>query len=433
MSEILAQGAQFSQAAIQRFLSLLIYDPGVDTHIIRPAHFVDPIYAEIVECVLAYRNTYGQCPSPQALEAALEAHFQPEDPQTEYPVEILAAALSVVQGLPPVANDSSLDYFRAQFIQFARTQRVNQALQSAEGFLSRGEHAEFARLVMEAATSGSEQQVQTLDLWDFSAWCGQAQNRRQNALMLGFPTLDYYVGGLLGGELLTVVAPPSGGKTRFLMSIAQSCMRQGKDALVISLEEEAWKLCMRLAMRILGKSQDEILANPETYQSQFSAMRQGGSTIRFARFTPGISTVYDLQAYYRNTYLPQYGAPGIIVVDYADKLGAASRREHYRLELHDIYLSLFSWAMDLGIPVATASQTSKEGFDRKLLTMRDAGETIAKAAISDVILTLNNSPDNPGTTRVFIAKRRGAVDNHGATLVIDPVTQDLVEAEGAFR
>jgi hypothetical protein len=201
----------------------------------------------------------------------------------------------------------------------------------------------------------------------------------------------------------------------------------------MSLEEEAWKLCMRLAMRLLGQSQDEILSKPETYQSRFSilAREQRRSTIRFVRFTPGISTIYDLQTYYKNVYFPQYGAPGLIIVDYADKLGATSRREHYRLEVSDIYLSIFSWAMDLGIPIATASQTSKEGFDRKLLTMKDAGETIAKAAISDVILTLNNNPEFPDTTRVYIAKRRGAVADHGATLSIDPVTQDLMEVENA--
>lgn len=431
MSEIITGGALFSPSTIQNCLSLLIYDRDLNTSIIRPQHFVDPIYEEIASCVLDYRQAYGQCPSAQALEASLESHFQPEDGQ-EYPIEILAQALTVVAGLQDLTQDPSVEYFRQQFVEYARTQRINQALQLRDQYLSSGQHIQFAQMVMDAASTGQQQAIQTIDLWDFQTWFQQAQRRRSGAIQTLFPTLDYYLEGLMGGELITVVAPPSGGKTRFLLSLADACRQQGKDALVLSVEEEEWRLCMRMAMRILGQSKEDLVASPETTEARFRSVADTSSrsTIRFARFTPGVSSMVDLRSYYKNVYLPQFRPPGMIIVDYADKLAASHKRESYRFELGDIYLNLFSWAIDLGLPVVTASQTNLEGMDKRLITMRDLGESISKAAISDIILTLNNSEDTPDLTRVYIAKNRTGVAFHGVNLGINAITQDLEEVSG---
>ncbi len=433
MSEIIASGAQFSPTVVSNCLSLLLHDPDLNISIIRPQHFVDPLYEEIASCVLDYRHIYHQCPSPQALELALEQHFQPENAQDDYPIEILAQALSVVSALPDLALDNSIEFFRHQFVDFARTQRINQALQLKDQYLANGQHLQFAQMMVDAASGGQQAEVQTIDLWNFQSWFEKAQWRREGAIQTLFPTLDHYLEGLMGGELITVVAPPSGGKTRFLLSLADSCRQQGKDALVLSVEEEEWRLCMRMAMRLLGQSKEELLAHPETTEARFRSLSESSnrSTIRFARFTPSISSIVDLQSYYKNVYLSQYRPPGLILVDYADKLAPARQREHYRFELGDTYLALFSWAIDLGLPIVTASQTSMEGMDRKLLTMRDLGESISKAAISDIVLTLNNSEETPDITRVYIAKNRTGVAFHSATLAINPVTQDLEEVGSA--
>ena len=435
MTEIISVEPLFSASAIRDFLSLLVYDPDLKISAIRPQHFEDPIYEEIAVCVLEYRNTYGSCPSIAALESALEAHFQPQNGDS-YPQEALTSAVTTLYSLRDLTQDPSLEFFRRRFLEFAKTQRIRQAMKEAEQYLASGQHMQLAQMMVEAASVGEQQQVQTVDLWDFQTWFQQAQRRREGAIMTLFPGLDYYLDGLLGGELITVVAPPSGGKTRFLLSLADSCMQQGKDALVLSVEEEEWKLCMRMAQRILGQSKDQLLASPEDTEARFRerALERGArSTIRFARFTPSSASLLDLQAYYRNDYLSRYRPPGLILVDYADKLAPVHRREHYRLELHDTYLGLFSWAVDLGVPVVTASQTNREGFDRRLITMKDFGEAISKAAISDIVLTLNNSEETPDVTRVYIAKNRGGVAFHSVTLEIDPVTQDLREASGAFE
>jgi hypothetical protein len=424
----LSQDMEFSPSVQLSFLALLLSDIRFQPFLLKPEYFSDPMLRALILAAAEYRTRYHTCPGQDGFKAYLAEFLRPEDPQEAYPEEVLIQALQMLQEIPKF-TEGDFPYLRERALQFVRTQRLRVALARKDQFLATNRHQEFAKLVHEAVSVGSEQRIHTLSQWDVDGWFKEAKQHRENLMPTGFPTLDQYIGGYGAGELITVVSTPSGGKTRYLLSMGEAAMRAGKDALFISVELENWKLCLRIAMRVMGVGRDQVLLDAAATKAIHEEAREryNGATINFARFQPGISTLGAIKAWYESEYLQEHPEPGIILLDYADVLAVDSRRENNRLELGDIYLGLFNWAIESRIPVGTASQTSMEGFDRRLLTMRNASETIKKAAVSDIVLTLNKDPENPFHHIVYVAKNRDGSDNHQVHLTINPETQSLHE------
>lgn len=406
-------------------LAVLLYDTGFNHDLIRPNYFADPITEKIVETVVDYMKEYGNPPTPETLEFLLVDTFRPEDDGMEYPVEVLEMALQTLRMVPKLP-ESDIEFFRRRALDYIKRQRLELALSQKNELVSVGDFRGLADLVSEAITVSNSDTISITSVLDES-WCDKINERRESAILTGFPTLDTYLEGIGPGELCTVVAPPTGGKTRFLLSLAQSATQQGKDALFLSIEMASWKLCMRLAMRILGQSKESLSSDVDGLKQRLRELRQTvDSNVYIARFSPGVATLGDLKAFYTE-YLKTHRKPGIILIDYADKLAPDRKQEKHYLDIEETYKAMFAWAGDADIPICTASQTNREGMDRTIITMKYIAAAIGKAAISDIVLTLTIDEEDPTITRCYIAKNRDGVSGKPVSLRIDPETQNLVE------
>lgn len=406
-------------------LGLLLQDQGFNAGIVRPNYFPDPIVEKIVETILAYIRQYGASPTVDTLQSLLVDTFRPEDDSMEYPTEILSMALETLQNVP-VLPETDLVYYRQRAVTFVRAQRLELALRQKDALVKAGELNRFAELVSEAVGVSDSASTEIVSFLD-NSWCDKILERRESAIRTMFPTLDAYIDGLGPGELCVVVAPTSGGKTRFLLSLAHAATQQHQDALFLSVEMASWKLCMRLAMRVLQMGKNYVTEHVDELKQRLEELRGSvDSTVYFAQFSPGVATVDDLRAFYAE-YLKTHRKPGLILVDYADKLAPVHKSERNYLDIEQIYKSLIAWSRECEVPVCTASQTNREGMDRTLITLKYIDASISKAAISDIILTLTIDEDDPTITRCYLAKNRDGVAGKQITLKIDPETQNLVE------
>ena len=83
-----------------------------------------------------------------------------------------------------------------------------------------------------------------------------------------------------------------------------------------------------------------------------------------------------------------------MVVDYADILKSNHRGEaKKRFELESVYEELRGLAVELNLPIVTASQANKNSTYSEYVTMADMSESYSKAAISDIVLGINRRAD----------------------------------------
>jgi len=77
-----------------------------------------------------------------------------------------------------------------------------------------------------------------------------------------------------------------------------------------------------------------------------------------------------------------------------------------------VYEELRGLAMDIGVPIWTASQSNKEGANADVIDMTNMSEAYGKAMICDVIVSVSRRPHEKasGWGRLYVAKNRAGRD-----------------------
>jgi replicative DNA helicase len=104
--------------------------------------------------------------------------------------------------------------------------------------------------------------------------------------------------------------------------------------------------------------------------------------------------------------------PDIIIIDYADIMRSTRQFDSLRHELKLVYEELRGLAMELGVPIWTASQSNKEGANSEIIDMTNMSEAYGKAMICDFIISVSRRPHEKasGWGRLFVAKNRAGRD-----------------------
>ena len=104
--------------------------------------------------------------------------------------------------------------------------------------------------------------------------------------------------------------------------------------------------------------------------------------------------------------------PGLIVIDYADIMRSTRQYDSLRHELKLIYEELRNLAMELGIPIWTASQANREASDKEVVGLSNMSEAYSKAMVADVVISISRKQleKATGAARLFVAKNRAGQD-----------------------
>jgi len=104
--------------------------------------------------------------------------------------------------------------------------------------------------------------------------------------------------------------------------------------------------------------------------------------------------------------------PSIVVIDYADVMKSTRAYDSLRHELKLIYTELRNLAVELNIPVWTASQANRDSSKSEVVGLENLGEAYGKAQVADVVLSISRKPmeKSTGGGRIFVAKNRAGRD-----------------------
>lgn len=176
----------------------------------------------------------------------------------------------------------------------------------------------------------------------------------------GFAELDRILGGFQPGNLILLGARPAVGKTALLLNLAAHAARQGRTALVFSLEMPAQALHRRLLTAHTGVSLVDLNAcqvDETTWPQVCKAATSIGQAPIWVDDTPAISV-----AEVRTRALQVALAHGLdlVLLDYVQLVtGEHSGQKRYQ-EIGEAARALKSLAKELRVPVLAASQLARE-------------------------------------------------------------------------
>lgn len=177
----------------------------------------------------------------------------------------------------------------------------------------------------------------------------------------GIPSIDNLDAGLGRGDLLTIGAQTSGGKSILLLQIALEAAKAGKSVLVFSLEMPAKKIISRflsnmIGERVRGLAQGMTGAELAKIRVALGEIKKYDLTIE--------SAVTDLDAIERAVRSScANGKCDLVVVDYIQlvHLRELAKNETREQHVSEIVRRLKALALQLNVAVATASQLNEEG------------------------------------------------------------------------
>jgi predicted ATP-dependent serine protease len=247
-------------------------------------------------------------------------------------------------------------------------------------------------------------------------------------------------GGIGGGELAVICGGPSIGKSMFLINFAKRAMDAGRKVLYYTLELAEGLIGKRFDALITGININDLeLRKDDVLRIVPEYVEKHKGSLIVKQYPTKKASVRDLQHHIDLLKRNSNWIPDMIFVDYADILKSNYRGEaKKRFELENIYEELRGIAVELNVPVVTASQSNKEGTYGEFVSLLNMSESFSKAAISDIVLgitrKLNGGIVNTGTC--YIAKNRGfgrdglvlpvTFQTNKATVTI-PSTPELIE------
>jgi replicative DNA helicase len=198
----------------------------------------------------------------------------------------------------------------------------------------------------------------------------------------------HLAGGVASSELLIWLAGYGQGKTSYMINQGVTLAEQGKSVLHISLEISQAKCYQRMDQKLTGLDRDERLANPKTVMA---ARRSLPGHYYVKDWSHAKITVDDIKALVKRMRAKGQKVD-VIFVDYLKLMKPTTLNRHgERFNHSEVTIELRALASELEIPIITAWQVNRTGYEKQVIDATDIAECWDVIHHADIILGLNQN------------------------------------------
>lgn len=276
-------------------------------------------------------------------------------------------------------------------------------------YAKRGDFTKVVNIINKAAAIGASD-TSLGDKLGGSSFDLIDQLRYIDRLPLGCTELDIALGGgQPRGQMSVFVGGPGGGKSMQLSQTGAYSMMNGLFVGYATFELPPPIILARLVSAITGITIDSIMEGNSDARQRIEATPLGPCVVK--EFTANVSTVADVKGWVERLE-QEFSRPlDLLVVDYADKIavpnsGKDKDKSSYKA-MEVVYEDLRIYGHVKKMWTMTASQSSRKDSKKtkQHLDLENMADSINKARVADLVVTLNASEENDEIT-YFIAKNR---------------------------
>lgn len=198
------------------------------------------------------------------------------------------------------------------------------------------------------------------------------------------------------------------GKSLFMCHVAASSILQGKNVLYITLEMAEERIAERIDANLMNVSMDELkVIDKVAFDNRISKITQKtqGRLIIKEYPTAGAHSAH-FRALLEELKVKKNFIPDLVVIDYlnicaSSRLKMGSSINSY-LYIKSIAEELRGLAVEYNVPILTATQTTRGGFNNSDVELTDTSESFGLPATADLMFALIRSEELDELNQVMI-------------------------------
>jgi len=437
-------GAEFQEAALR----LILFDPSFKMDI-SPEIFQDLVSRKIlsIRASLYQQSKDDVPPTFMTLVTELRHRWKRLAVSATKRREDLRRAEARVRVLHkvPYPIGSENEFLRNKIENFIKRQLLRNALETSIGSWSEGNYSQAVDGINAAFEAGIRVTSSDLGL-DYSdvekrlaGYEDDGVDIARINIPLGLPTFDKHMrGGMELGTLGMCMGPTGKGKTMFLVKAGSCALSSGYDVVHITIGDVSSKvLSQRYDGCMAGIPVNALEQDPgsviDKVRKALSGLR---SRLYIKEYAAREASVSDIRSYLKVLEQQFAFRPHLIIVDYIDLLRPAEAVDsdnnmRYRL-LGDLTIDLRTLGGEFHCAVWTASQTGKQSFRSRVISIADIWESLEKAQHADVLIGLCQTQFEETAGRLRLALLKNRLGGHQGTVLnclVDVASQRISECQ----
>jgi archaellum biogenesis ATPase FlaH len=369
-------------------------------------YFTDRTDKTIFNEIRAFSDTYNSTPTTEAIAIAVKERRNLSSEEVE-------SCLAAVQEFKAKADEvPKLEWLVTKTESFCQEKAVYNAVLNSISILDGKDKTHdkgaIPKILSDALAVSFDSSIGH-DYLDDSASRFDFYHRTEERIPFD---LDYFnkitKGGLPKKTLNIALAGTGVGKSLFMCHVAAGCMAQGKNVLYITMEMAEEKIAERIDANLLNVAVDDLMSlSRDMYDKKIERIR-GMTTgkLIIKEYPTASASATHFRTLLNELNLKRTFVPDIIFIDYlniccSSRIKAGANVNSYTY-VKAIAEELRGLAVEAGVPIVSATQTTRSGFTSSDPGLEDTSESFGLPATADMMFALISSEELEALGQIMV-------------------------------
>lgn len=215
-------------------------------------------------------------------------------------------------------------------------------------------------------------------------------------------------GGIPNKTLNIILAGTGAGKSLFMCHCAASNLTMGKNVLYITLEMAEERIAERIDANLLNTDLDKLVSMPEdVYMRKIQKLREKtiGKLI-IKEYPTASANVSHFKHLINELKLKRQFIPDMIYIDYLNICSSSRMKQGSSVNSYTFIKAIAEeirgLAVEMNVPIMSATQTTRGGYDNTDVSLTDTSESFGLPATADFMFALMTSDELSDLNQLMI-------------------------------
>jgi len=364
---------------------------------IKSEYFTDRTDRAIFNEISKFTETYNSPPTIEAIELAIKERRNLTDDEVEKCESCLQEIVKTKQ------EESKIEWLVDKTEKFCQEKAIYNAVLGSISILDGNDKTQdkgsIPKLLSDALAVSFDSSVGH-DYLENSDERYEFYHKHEERIPFDLEYFNKITKGGLPNKTLNIALAGTGvGKSLFMCHVAAGALVQGKNVLYITMEMSEEKIAERIDANLLNVTVDDLVSLPkDLYDKKINRLREKtvGKLIIKEYPTASASSIH-FRTLLNELNLKKSFVPDIIFIDYLNiccsaRIKAGANVNSYTY-VKAIAEELRGLAVEFGVPIISATQTTRSGFNSSDPGLEDTSESFGLPATSDLMFALISSEE----------------------------------------